>query len=202
MTTTLRTYPVDLNPPPGLPSGVWDPAWEKPEVAARVARHTYRQLRAQGMDGGPLRPASELPRLAKRNTEHRAFALGDAQPIPDLNASLRGGSYGEIFRRYAFGPRPAANFHAQAVSFGVDSDGRYFVDGQIGLVGGAFDNEAALVVRFVGKRGAIGGVAWQGPVASEQNFHLQILGSDDRLRDSFDKLSEIQVDFYAKCTGA
>ena len=202
MAAHLKTYPVDLNPPPGMPTGVWDPSWEKPEVAHKVALMTYRQLRSESFDGGALRPASELPKLAKKNTEHRVFELGEAQPIQDLGVRVRGVSYGEIYRRYAFGPRPAVNFHAQAVSFGADSEGRFFIDAQIGLVGGAFESEAALLVKFVGKRGAIGGVAWQGPVASEKNFHLQILGTDDKLRDNFDKLTEIQVDFYAKCTGA
>ena len=202
MATSLKTYPVDLNPPPGVPTGVWDPTWEKPEVAVKVALMTYRKLRSQSFDDGALLPVADLPKLAKKNTEHRAFELVDEHKLEDLGVRLRGGSYGELFRRYAFGPRPAANFHAQAVTFGADSEGRFFVDAQIGLVGGAFQSEAALCVKFMGKRGAIGGVAWQGPVASEKNFHLHILGVDEKLRESFDKLSEIQVDFYAKCTGA
>lgn len=202
MEQKLKTYDVDLNPPEGMPTGVWDPAWDKPEVATQVALQAYGRVRHLPFDGCTLLDAGELPDNPPKNTEHRTFTLDQVLDVPEGGHRFKGGSFGEIFKRYSFGPMPAANFHAQAVFFGVDSTGRFFVDALVGLVGGTLENEAALVVRFVGEDGEVGGVAWEGPVKSETNFHLQILGTDPRLEAGFDQLTEIKVSFYAHCPGS
>jgi hypothetical protein len=202
MPASVRTYDVNLNPAPGTPTGVWDPVWADPRVAAELALQAYGRVRHLPFDGCSLLPAAELPKLARKHTEQRSFKLDRVFDLPALGVRFRGGSYGEIFRRYSFGPRPAANFHAQAVFFGADSQGRFVVDARVGLVGGSIKDEAALSVAFVGAQGVIGGVAWQGQVHSEHDEHLQILGSDLALLAGFDGLTEVRVEFYAHCAGS
>ncbi|MFH1807699.1 MAG: hypothetical protein ABIJ09_03060 [Pseudomonadota bacterium] len=197
-----RTYDVNVNPPPGTPTGVWDPAWNDAVVASELALQAYGRVRHLPFDGCTLLPASEMPRLAKKHTEQRSFKLDRVVDLPAVGVRFRGGSYGEIFRRYSFGPRPAANFHAQAVFFGADSEGRFFVDARVGLVGGSIKDEAALAIAFVGTAGVLGGVAWHGQVQSEHDNHLLILGRDETLRAAFDQLTEVQVEFFARCAGA
>lgn len=198
----VTAFPIDLNPPAGTPTGVWDPIWDRPEVAASLALSTYRRLRHLPFDGCTLLPEASLPELAHKHTVARTFAVARATPVEEFGVRFRGGSFGEIFKRYSFGPMPAANFHAQAVYFGADSDGRFLVEATVGLVGGTLDNEAALVVRFTAASGVVGGVAWEGPVKSEHNTHLQILGTDPTLAQAFDELDRVEVQFYARCPGA
>lgn len=198
----VRTYELDLNPPEGTPTGVWDPSWENPETASQLSLIIYRKIRHLPFGGCTLLDATDLPTLTPKNTESRSFHLKTVHDVAELNVRYRGGSYGEIFKRYSFGPMPAANFHAQAVFFGVDSEGRFFVDAAVGLVAGTLENTASLVIQFIGEDGVVGGVAWEGPVSSEANTQLQILGTDERLKAQFDSLKEVQVQFYSHCPGS
>jgi hypothetical protein len=197
----LKTFTPTFKRDPGLPSGVWDPAWQRPEVASRVAADAYLTLRYAQDDFGPdaLQDGAALPQLSDRYTEERRFALGEAKTFDDSPTRLRGGSYGEIFKRYTYGgTRPAVNFHAQAVSFGVDSQGRYFLKGILGRVDGAWGNRAALICRFLAGERCVGGLSFQCELDPPQDVPFLLSGTSPRLAREFDAIDCAQLTFFAK----
>jgi len=197
----LTTFAPNLKRDPTLPSGLWDPLWQKPEVATRVALETYLHLRCTFPDFGPdaLVPAADLPTFPPRNTEERTFALGDVKTFEDSSTCFRGGSYGEIYRRYTYGQtKPAVNFHAQAVVFGVDSEGRYFLKGSLGRVDGGWGNRASLCLRFVAAGAPVGGVLFEAELDPPQDVPFSLAGSSPALAAAFPKLEAARLSFFSK----
>jgi hypothetical protein len=194
----VRTYEVNLGRDPLMPTGVWDPAWNKPEVASHVAAELYKRLCAEGLTfpDVPLLASGKLPKLAKKNTETRTV-----EPLGEAGAPFKGGSVGEVFKRYAFGPRPASNFHAQQVCFGVDAEGRYFLQANVGLVGAGLGNKVALVVAFHGPQGELGGVAWEGQAEPSRDLPVRVLGRDQAAKVVLAQATKATVSFMAQCTG-
>ncbi|HEY3448041.1 MAG TPA: hypothetical protein VGK67_16915 [Myxococcales bacterium] len=200
----LKTLTPNLKRDPGLPSGVWDPMWERPEVAHRVAVDAYLALRV-GDDalwgGDGLLAAEALPDYPKKNTEERTFALGEVRTFEESPTRFRGGSYGEIFRRYTYGQtKPSVNFHAQAATFGLDSEGRYFLKGVVGRVDGIWGNKAALCCRFLAGAELVGGVFFEAELDPPQDVPFRLTGVSPRLRERFDAITAAQVLFFSKST--
>lgn len=203
MNAQVKNYEVDLSLDPSLPTGVWDPAWTKSDTAIKMAQLMYAKLRINVADWGaePLQPVAGLPVLPKDRTELRKFKLEGAVTVPGTDTPFRGGSYGEIFRRFAFGARPAINFHAQACGFGVDATGRYYVQAQVGRVGGGWGNRAALQVHFMAGGKALGGVAWEGALDGVDTVRVLVTGTDATLQKEFAALDEVLVSFSPQSEG-
>lgn len=202
MQKTVRTHPVDLTPDPRMPTGVWDPKWNEVESAVYVAEHIYQRLRIDpvGFSAGKLVSGTDLPKVVKKNTESRTFELPAPRPVGDEPVTFRGGSYGEIFRRYAFGARPAVNFHAQAVCFGADSEGRFYVQARIGAAGGgSLGHRGLFVVRFQVGKSTVGGVSWEGEIVPGKDIAVRIPGKDEKLAASFKELTAVIVEFNTTC---
>jgi hypothetical protein len=203
-TKSLKTYELkELKLEKGMPTGVWDPSWEKPEVGIKVAAQAYKQMRLEAVEFGNdgLIANDQLKTYPVKRTESRSFALDQVQSFEKSKTKLRCGSYGEIFKRYTFGAgsgKAPVNFHVQALTFGADSDGRWFVRGSVGRVDGGWGVKAGLVVRFVGKDGkSLGGVQWEGELDPPKDVPVRFLGCDKKLADKFDSLKEVQVTFYS-----
>jgi len=203
-TKTLKTYDLkEMKLEKGMPTGVWDPAWEKPEVAVKIAVNVYKQLRLESVDFGAaaLVAPDQLKTFPAKRTESRTFPLDPAQTFEKSTTRLRCGSFGEIFRRYTFGTgtgKPPVNFHVQALIFGVDSDGRWFVRGRAGRVDGGWGTKAGVVVRFVAKGGKVlGGVQWEGELDPPRDVPFSFLGCDPSLAEKFAALKEVQVSFFS-----
>ena len=186
-----------------MPTGVWDPNWEKAEVGIKVAAQAYKQLRQEAVEFGntSLSPSDELKSYPAKRSESRTFALDQAQTFEKSKTRLRCGSYGEIFKRYTFGAgagKSPVNFHVQALTFGADSDGRWFVRGNVGRVDGGWGTKAGLVVSFVGKDGkSLGGVQWEGELDPPRDVPVSFLGCDKKLAEKFDALKEVRVTFFS-----
>lgn len=201
---SVKTYDLpDFKRDPTLPSGIWDPMWQKPEVGTRVARQTYQQMRYESVEFGEaaLSPEAELADYPKKRCEVRTFSLAEVQTFEGSKVQLRCGSVGEVFKRYTFGTgtgKPPVNFHAQALQFGVDSDGRWFVKATVGRVDGGWGTKAALVVRFVGKDGkALGGAQWSGELDPPRDVPVLLLGKDAALAAKFGEVKEAAVTLFA-----
>ena len=198
----IKTFTPSFKRDPSLPSGVWDPMWQQPEVAARVAVDAYLALRYAQKDFGPdalLEPAA-MSALSARFTEERSFGLGEVKLFEGSTTRFRGGSYGEIYRRYTYGgTRAAVNFHAQAVTFGVDSEGRYFLKGVLGRVDGDWGNRAALTCRFLARGGqCVGGVSFSCALDPAHDEPFLVTGQSPRLAQGFDALESAQLSFFSK----
>jgi len=204
--TLLKTFPVPQHVPgndPTLPTGVWDPLWKKAEVAQRIAGDVYRDLGLAMLDFPVLEvtPVEKLPTLPPENTDVRTFDLSAAAKVPDSSIRLRGSSCGEIFREYPAGPnKPKQYFHAQAVVFGVDSEGRYFLRAVVGrLAGNDMGNKATLELRFLDKAGKVlGGKIWRGQLDLQPETQVLIAGKSEVLRAGFDKLHSASVSFETR----
>jgi len=206
MTTmnALKTFELtELKSDPTLPNGIWDPMWEKPEVATRVAMLAYKQLRLEAVDFGeaPLIDAADLQEHPKKRIETRTFALGTVHTFEGSATKLRAGSYGEVFKRYTFGAgsgKASVNFHIQGLVFGVDSEGRWLVKGTVGRVDGGWGTKAGFVLQFVTKNGkTIGGVQCECELDPPKDVPVQFLGRDARLAADFDSLKEATLTFFS-----
>ena len=201
MSPEVKSYKLDdLSPDPSVPTGFWDPKWEDPEVAAKVSRDAYRRLRTEeaGFESGKLLSADALPQVEKKTTETRILPLLPAKQIEEVGVKVRGSAIGEIFRKYTFGIT-SVYFHAQAVCLGVDEEGRYYLQTQIGRINGTWGKKGTLVVRFRTAEGDVGGVAWQGELDPPKDVHVLITGQDEAIRESFDELTEVVVEFDTFC---
>jgi hypothetical protein len=184
---------------PTMPSGVWDPSWNDPEVARRVARDAWLKVLygPEPIGQGQLIAAESLPKYPKKNTEERTFELGAPAEVDGLK--FLGGSFGEIFRRYTYGgAKPAVNFHTQGLVFGADEKGRYFVRAQVGRVDGAWDCAAGLVVRFHAGDKALGGIVWEGELNPPKDVEVVFQGQDQELAKAFAELDRVTVSFWSR----
>lgn len=184
---------------PNLPTGVWDPKWQKADVAKRIAQNVFTDLGFQLPEFPKLDlvDAAKLPKLAADRTEARLFAVTEA-PIEGTSNKLKGGSYGELFREYDFGKEIGKQyFHAQGVVFGVESTGRYFLRSVVGRLGGMDNgNKAVLVMQFLDQADqAIGGVVWHGQLDFEPEKQVLVAGRSDQLKAAFAKLAKIRISF-------
>ena len=203
-TKTLKTYELqEMKLEKGMPTGVWDPAWEKPEVATKIAANVYKQMRLESVDFGAekLVGPEKLKKFPAKKTETRTFALDAAQTFEKSTTRLRCGSFGEIFKRYTFGSgtgKAPVNFHVQALIFGVDSEGRWFVKGRVGRVDGGWGTKAGLTVSFVAKGSKVlGGVQWEGELDPPRDVPFCFVGCDPALAEQFGALKEVHVSFFS-----
>lgn len=194
----MRSYPVNLNPDPDLPRGLFDPRWQDPAIASRVAFTVYRRL---SFDEAPLRLVVDgLPEQKAMVTDARVFPLVDVHEHD--GAKFKGGSFGELHRRYSFGGRrPTVNFHAQAVCFGVDDKGRFYLRSKVGRFDGGWGNDAALVVKLHAGDELVGAVYWAGELDPPKDVHVHLLGKDPVVAARFAELTEARVAFTGRHHG-
>jgi hypothetical protein len=206
----VRTYPVDLNPPKDLPRSAHDPRWKDPSAAARVSLFAYHRSRLEVLSE-PLIADFELPEPPK-DSDQKIFTLLAPVEAAGLEVEFRGGGFGELHRRYETGrrlntvanPRALAtevdesivDFHAQSVTFGADSEGRYFLAGEVGRVFGYPGDRGIVVVRFCAGQRSIGGTSWNGPIDHIGNQRFAVGGRDARLAALFPRLSEVRAQFW------
>lgn len=115
---------------------------------------------------------------------------------------VKGAGWGELHRRYTFGGgRPPVNFHAQALCFGADEHGRWFVRANVGRFDGAWGNEAGLTVTFSAGGVALGAVVWTREMDPAGDVDVELSGTDAALARSFAALDRIDVVFYAHHRG-
>lgn len=202
----IKTVPVNLSRDPSLPTGIHDPKWKDAAVAARVAFNTYQRLLldpALFPSTTTLLPDAKAAPDFKGGVDKRTFAFLAPEPIPSRNLRFRGGSYGEIHRRYSFGGRlPAVNFHAQAVIFGADSDGRFFLQATVGRMDGGWGNKASLVVKLTGSGGDVGNIAWTHEMDPPMDHHVVVTGRDPALAAAFDGLGNALTTFFTLHRGS
>jgi len=196
----IKTHPVNLNRDPQLPTGIHDPRWKEPAVATRVALTTFQRLMMNPalFPAAVMLPAGDVNPGFKGNVDKRAFTFQPAQDIPLKKLRFKGGSYGEIHHRYSFGGRlPAVNFHAQAVIFGLDSSGRFFLSATVGRMDGGWGNSAALVV----KMGEAGAIQWTHEMDPPQDHPVLVTGQDAALSAAFDGVNDAHVAFHTLHAG-
>jgi len=195
----IKTLETKLTRDPTLPAGVWDPTWNDPEIAARIAADAFEQtlFGSEPIGEGQLVAAESLPKYPKKNTEERNFGLAKTRVVEGTD--FKGGSYGEIFHRYTYGgTKPAVNFHAQAVIFGADAKGRYLLRARVGRVDGGWGCAAALKIEFVAGGRVLGGLFWEGELDPPKDVEISFKGTDAVLKDSFGALDEVRVQFYSR----
>ncbi|MGC4115822.1 MAG: hypothetical protein QM765_14735 [Myxococcales bacterium] len=201
---SIKILPLpDLKRDPTLPTCIWDPMWEKPEVGTRMGMLAYQQLRFESAEfgAGPLLAAETLPEHPKKRIETRRFVLDVVHTFEGSATRLRAGSYGEVYKRYTFGVssgKASANFHAQQLTFGADSDGRWFLKGVVGRVDGGWGTRAGLVMRFVTRGGeVVGGISCEHELDPPRDVPFQLLGRDPLLAKHFDQLHQADLIFFS-----
>lgn len=174
----LRTYPFD--PERGrLPTSLFDPRWQDPEVAARVAREVLRRQGA-GEWGGPLLGAAALPKGAGASAATAQRTLPVGVLLPEHGVWVRGMAVNELHLRRSFGgARPAYNFHAQIVTLVFDQEGRWMLRAFLGRFGGSASDQAQVVGLLRGG-GFEGGAVLQANL-QDQNQEVVVQGVDPRL---------------------
>ncbi len=179
----------------GMPTSLFDPRWQEPAVAARIAFLIHCRI---PFEDGAVPLAPEPVDAPAALTDARSFAL--TQVIArddDARVRFKGGSYGELHRRYAFGTH-TANFHAQAVAFGADSRGRYFLSAVVGRFDGPWGNDGTLAVSFFAGAVCAGTVRWHKSLDPTGDHRVVIFGRDDTLKDAFENLDRADVTFTAR----
>ncbi|MBI4819322.1 MAG: hypothetical protein HY791_23825 [Deltaproteobacteria bacterium] len=200
---TVRSYPVNLLPDPKLfPRDLFDPRWKDPAVQARVAFEAYRRLRTSGVsfDGEAL--ISALPPRTETSLDRRTFEVTPRAAPKDRDARFVGGAVNELHRRIAFaGGRPTVNIHAQVVTFGADSEGRWFLRANLGRVGGEDGNEAALGISFSSNDRGVGAFEVTRSVDPGDDQAVFVVGTSSELAKGFDSLTRIEVRLFAQHHG-
>lgn len=191
----VRSYKVNLNPDPDLPVSLFDPKWNEPVVAQRVALKSWREL-------GPVPVLSalcgedELESFRRLHKEERTFHLID--PVDEGGLRKKGGSYGELHKHFSWGGRrPNANFHAQAVAFAFGSDGTFIVSGRVGCWDGSFENQAHLQVRVFAGDDCVGAVSWTSTLKPKEDKDVRLFGKSDDVAKQFDAIDRVEVAFVA-----
>lgn len=207
-----RTYAVKLGAgSDGMPTSLFDPRWRDPAVAARVAFVLYCRSGAD-LEGAAHKLLDDVPALPPELTDARDFRLAhvyevasalDAPDVPDALRKrsgarrFKGGSYGELHRHYAFG-KYTVNFHAQAVSFGFDDAGAWFLASTVGRFDGPWGNDAVLSVRWRAGRDVVGASVWHRALDPVGDLRVRLSGQDARLAQRFDEIDLAEVAFTAR----
>jgi hypothetical protein len=176
-----------------LPTSVWDPAWNDPEIAQRVGRSRYYDLftREQPLIA-PLLPADGLGRMP-RSAPKRILDLSADQILPGTDLTVRASSLGLLESKESFGGgRPTIHMRALNLAVGTDSDGRFFLIGALDL-DGASEKEATVVARFMGPTGAIAALVWSGDVNAKRVTEVQLVGADDDLERAYPGIRCVEV---------
>ena len=193
----VRSFPVNLLPDPGsFPRDLFDPRWNDPRVAARVATSAYQRLFARAdFDRDEL--AEDPPAWPRDRVDARVFRLLPPVSVVERGTRLVAGAYNELHRRYVFGgPNPTVNFHAQVVCFGVDAEGRYFLRATVGRYGGTDGNDVGLSASFLAGDERLGCLRWSAPMDPPDDVEVVLTGTSDVLRDRFDALTAIAVTLH------
>lgn len=186
---TIKTQAFAL--PTSLPMGIFDPKWNEPAVATRVA-HLVGTRAPKG--DAPL-VDDPLP-LPKDVVEERVFLLAPTELRRDGHL-FRGGSYGELHRHLAFGTT-TANFHAQSVCFGLDERGRYFLHATVGRFDGPWGNDGILDVTFFAGGERLGACRWHGRLDPATDRVVALGGTDARLAGDPSRVDRAVVRFAAR----
>ena len=189
----VRTYPVNLGGgKSGMPTSLFDPAWQDPAVAARVAFMIYCRVpwpAPAALERAPVDAAAAL-------TDERRFPLVHVHTLED-GTRFKGGSYGELHRRYAFGNQ-TANFHAQAVAFGVDDKGRFVLTAVVGRFDGPWGNDATLSATFLAGKDVVGSAVWRKQMDPAGDHRVIVAGQDAAIAAAFDRIDGARVCFTAR----
>jgi hypothetical protein len=189
---TVKTYATpEPKPDEGLPKSLFDPRWNQPDVASRVAFVLSRRLpsNTDAQLGGALALPPEL-------TESRTFKFVDEHTTPD-GVRVKGGSYGELHRHVSFGSQPA-NFHAQAVAFGVESSGRFFLVATVGRFDGPWGNEGTLAATFKAGKDVVGSASWKKFLDPVGDHRVVVVGKDVKIAARFDEIDSALVQFCTR----
>ena len=198
----VKSYPVHLGVADGMPRGLFDPQWQDPAVAARVAFMIYCRVPFHSLGDAALDDrAVDAPHGL---SDARSFRLDHTHTLDD-GTRFKGGSYGELHRRYAYGTH-TANFHAQAVSFGADSLGRFTLTAVVGRFDGPWGNQGTLAVSFFAKASSsssspevlVGTASWVKALDPTGDHRVVVVGADPRLAHAFDRLTRADVAFVAR----
>ena len=188
----VKTYAAEAGPQAGMPTSLFDPAWNNPSTAARVAWMLSR--RAPAPD--PAVRLEAAPSTHATHSDERLFMIPGVLGA-DKGARFKGGSYGELHRRYAFGAH-TANFHAQSVAFGVDDRGHFFLTATVGRFDGPWGNEGLLGATFMAGADVIGAVVWRHVLDPVGDHKMVLSGQDDRIAARFAAIDRVRVVFVAR----
>jgi hypothetical protein len=194
MVRVLKSLPVNLVSDPSLPVSLFDPKWNDPAVAAKVALELARSLPRPGKD--PLVDVTALPVQKKTASEERTFVF--QAPLTFGANAVKAGSFGELHRRYTYGGgRPPANFHAQAVAFAVFDDGRYFLRAKVGCHDGSFGNTCTLTLKLFAGDTPLGGTSFSATLDPGKDVDAAVTGSDPQIAARFVDVDRAVVVFSA-----
>jgi hypothetical protein len=90
-----------------------------------------------------------------------------------------------------------ANFHAQAVTFGVDDAGRFFLSAVVGRYDGPWGNRAMLDVALFAGQAPVGVIHWERTMDPTGDVRVVVVGSDARIRESYQQIDRAEVRFVA-----
>jgi hypothetical protein len=198
----LRTFKVENLFAPDRPTGPWDPRWNDPAIASKMAAERLKVVGHEigsGVTNGLLAPAN-VPVFPKNKTEHRTFALVSTAEVGASGPATKTGGFGEIYRPYSFG-RDKVYFHVQNLVFGADATGLGFVEAVVGRVQGGWGCSAALSVKFLADLEPVTGLLWQGELDPPQNVNVCLVGRSDALREAFPSLTTAAVLFFSQQRG-
>lgn len=191
----VKTYPVPAptGPQSGMPVSLFDPRWNEPATAARIAHLLWSRLPAPD----PSVVVVERLQTSDAKTDDRTLAV--AVDVAADGRRLKGTSLGELHRRYGTGVH-TTNFHAQAVTCGVDDSGLFFLCATVGRFDGPWGNTALLAATFM--KGAehivVGSVVWERNLDPVGDHKVVVVGQDPRLAKGFDDVTHIRFSFEAK----
>ena len=199
--TPVKSYPVKLAAQGGMPTSLFDPRWKEPAIAARVAFTLYCRSDLSNARA-PLvavPPATATSGRRSDLTDARSFALVHVQDVePAFGARrFKGGSFGELHRHYALG-NGALNFHAQAVCFGIDDAGRFFLHATVGRFDGPWGNDAVLSASFFAGVEPIGAIVWNEALDPVGDKRASETGRDPRVHSRFDAIDRCELSFTAR----
>jgi hypothetical protein len=175
-----------------MPASVWDPIWNDPAVAVRLARSRYFELLTRNP---ALQARLAEPLLMRGGSTIKTLDASIAMPLPGIDTLVRASSVGLIERKQTFGGgRPSIVLRLLGACAGVDSLGRFFLSAGL-AVDGWLRAEATIAVRLSGAGGSssLGAFAFSGVVECARVLEIEMFGRDERLGSVFDEISELEI---------
>jgi hypothetical protein len=189
----MKSYDVNLGGKDGgMPTSLFDPRWNEPEVAARVAFTIYCRVPFDGevelLDDRVVSAPANL-------VDARTFSFAHVHERNGIK--VKAGSFGELHRRYAAASH-TANFHAQAVAFAVDSLGHFLLTAIVGRFDGPWGNHATLAATFFAGQERIGAATWSKAMDPAGDHRVVVAGTDERIAAKFDAIDHADIAFVAR----